>query len=150
MTTTNLTPLTTADRSPLRGVLGLNAATSAAAGLVATIAPAAVTDLFDLRHDRADLIVRVVGIGLIVFAVEVAVTAARNRKTTIARDATLISIADLAWVVSTVVVLATVDLSTAGRLIAGVMGAGVAGFAALQLRLKSIPHETNNRMEYQP
>ena len=124
----------------------MNAVTSAAAGLVAALAPASVSELFGLVHGRGDLIVRVVGIGLIVFAVEVAVTAARHPRATSTRDVALISAGDLAWVVSTVVVLATVDLSTTGRMIAAAMGAGVAALAALQLLLRhGSAHHTDNR-----
>ncbi len=148
MTTTNLNARTTDPRSPLRGVLATNSVTSAAAGLAAAIAPATVGEVLGIVHDRGDLIVRVVGLGLILFAVEVAVTAVRHREATIARDSLLISAADLAWVISTIVVLATVDLSTTGRVIAAVMGVGVATFAALQLRLgRSSIDRTHDRPE---
>lgn len=148
MTTTNINPPATATRAPLRAVLAVNAATSAAVGLLASVAPGTVSDLLGLAHDRADLIVRAIGIGLTIFAVGVASTAARHREATIARDTALISAADIAWVASTVVVLATVDLSFAGRVIAAVMAAAVAAFAAMQLRFGQwSPHRSDNPPE---
>jgi hypothetical protein len=45
--------------------------------------------------------------------------------------------ADLAWVIGTGVVLATMDLTTTGWILAVVMGVGVADFALLQLWFRS-------------
>lgn len=74
---------------------------------------------------------RVVGVCLAVFAVSVAGIAvlsdARRR-----RGALGVTGVDLAWVVATVVVIATADVSALGVVIAVVMGAGVLGFAVLQ------------------
>lgn len=91
------TTLTTSQRSPLRAVLAVNAVTSVSGGLVATLAPNSISELFDLTSVRADLIVRAIGIGLCVFGLDVALTAFRDRKATIARDAALISTVDIAW-----------------------------------------------------
>lgn len=150
MTITITASRTPAQRSPLRAVLGANAVTSVAVGLVASLAPATISELFDLTHDRADLIVRSVGIGLTVFALGVALTAIRYRNATIARGVALISAVDIVWVIATVIVLATVKLSTAGRSIASVMGVGVAAFAALQLGLsRRVSNQPTNQTEHQ-
>lgn len=150
MTTTIAASHTSSQCSPLRAVLAVNAATSLSAGLVTAFAPNTISELFDLTQTRADLIVRTIGIGLCVFAVDVAVTAIRDRTATIKRDTTLISAVDIAWVIATVIVLATVDLSAAGRSIAVVMGIGVAAFAALQLGLRRhLSTQPTNHMENQ-
>ena len=122
--------------SSLRRVLGLNASTSLIAGLMAVVARGATAELLGLDGDRAELVVFLVGIGLVVFAVEVGLTGLRAQESSLARAAGLTSVADIAWVVATVAVLATVDLSRSGQLIGSAMGLGVAAFAALQLRLR--------------
>lgn len=150
MTTTLTISEAVVRRSPLRAVLAVNAVTSASAGLVATFAPNTISDLFDLTHARADLIVRAVGIGLTAFALDVAVTAIRDRTATIQRDTALISAVDIAWVIATIVVLATVDLSTVGRSIGAVMGIGVAAFAAGQLGLRRhLSNQPTSHTEHQ-
>lgn len=63
MTTALTTSHTAAQRSPLRAVLGMNAVTSVSGGLVATLAPNTISELFDLTQTSADLVVRAVGIG---------------------------------------------------------------------------------------
>ena len=70
-------------------------------------------------------------VGLIVFAVDVALGARSPRRLALTALAT--SVADLAWIVATVVVLATVDLTGAGRFVAVAMAVAVLDFAALQL-----------------
>lgn len=122
--------------SLLRRVLVLNAGTSLTAGLAAVVAPSATAELFGLDGDRAKLIIFAVGVGLVVFALDVAFTGLRAGEHVLPRHAGLISAADIAWVVATVVVLATVDLSRTGQLVALAMGLGVAGLATLQLRLR--------------
>lgn len=114
----------------------MNASTSLVAGLAAVIARGEVAGLLGLDGEGAELAILLVGIGLVVFAVDVAFTGLRAADRALARDAGLIAVADIAWVLATVVVLATVDLSQTGQLIAAVMGLGVAVFAALQLRLR--------------
>ena len=114
----------------------INAGTSLLAGLTAVVARKPVVELFGLDGDRAELVVLLVGIGLVVFAVDVAFTGLRSAGDALSRNVALISAADVAWVVATVVVLASVELSTTGRVVAAVMGLGVAAFAALQIRLR--------------
>ena len=131
-----LTGTSSDGRSLLRGVLMINAGTSLLAGLTAVVARKPVVELFGLDGGRAELVVLVVGIGLVVFAAEVAFTGLRSAGDALSRNVALISAADVALVVATVVVLASVELSTTGRVVAAVMGLGVAAFAALQIRLR--------------
>ena len=113
----------------LRTVLAANAATSLAAGVVAVSAAPWLADELGLRNEGWT---RLVGVGLVLFAIDVALVA--GRATRRLRPAALaVSLADLAWVAATVVVLAAVDLTTAGRIVAAVMGIGVLDFALLQL-----------------
>ena len=113
----------------LRTVLGVNAATSLAAGVVAVSAAPWLVDELGLGSEGWT---RLVGVGLVLFAIDVALVAGRStRRLRVA--ALAVSLADLAWVAATVVVLAAVDLTTAGRIVAVVMGIGVLDFALLQL-----------------
>lgn len=73
--------------------------------------------------------------GLVLFALDVALGLRSPRH--LAAVALLTSAADVAWVVATVVVLATVDLTTTGRIAAIVTGIGVLDFALLQLWFRS-------------
>jgi hypothetical protein len=122
------TAATTAERQ-LRAVLALNAATSAAAGLVALVAGGWVADLLDVSTVG---IVRLVGAALVVFALDVALVA-RATPARLRRGAALVSAADAAWVVATVVLVAAGAFGGAGVAVAAVMGVGVADFGALQL-----------------
>lgn len=115
----------------LRLVLTTNAATSVAAGLVAVLAAGWCVDELGLQSEGWT---RVVGAGLVLFAADVAL-GVRSRR--LATTALLTSVADLAWVAATAVVLAAVDLTTAGRVVAVVMGVGVLDFALLQLWFRS-------------
>lgn len=125
----------TSAASPLRLVLGVNATTSGIAGLVSALAPATVVELLGLEGNVNDLAVRVVGIALIAFAADVAFTAARKSGQCLRRASRLIAVADIAWVLATIIVMLSFDLSTVGTAMAAVMAAGVATFAALQLYL---------------
>ena len=113
----------------LRTVLAVNAATSLTAGVAAVSAAPWLVDELGLGSEAWT---RLVGLGLVLFAIDVAVAAAKA--THRLRSAALaVSLADLSWVAATVVVLATVDLTSAGRVVAVVMGLGVLDFALLQL-----------------
>lgn len=113
----------------LRRVLSANATTSAVGGFAGLLAASWWSDTLGIPSVGW---IQLVSIGLIVFAVDVGLVAARA--TASLRSAALaISVADLAWVIGTVVVLATVDLTTTGWVVAVVMGIGVADFALLQL-----------------
>lgn len=112
-------------------VLEVNAATSLAAGAVGLIAGRWSADQLGLDTTTW---VRLVGAGLIVFALAVA-AASRLRGPDLARAARAISAADLAWVAATVAVVASGVLSTGGVVIALVMGLGVLDLGLAQLWL---------------
>ena len=112
-------------------VLEVNAATSLAAGAVGLAAGRWSADRLGLDDT---LWVRLVGAGLILFALAVA-AASRLRGPALARAARLISVADAAWVVGTVAVVAAGVLSTGGVVIAAVMGVGVADLGLAQVWL---------------
>ena len=113
----------------LRTVLAVNAATSLAAGVVAVSAAPWLVDELGLGSEGWT---RLVGAGLVLFSIDVALAAARATRRL--RSATLaVSLTDLVWVAATIVVLATVDLTGAGRVVAVAMGVGVLDFALLQL-----------------
>lgn len=117
----------------LRRVLRANAATSLAAGLVAALAAPWVVDKAGLDGAAADDWTRAVGAGLVVFAAAVALAASRLAGESLRRAAAVISDADIAWVIATVVVVGTADLNGFGRFIAVAMGIGVLDFALLQI-----------------
>ena len=129
-TASTTAPSTAASR--LRTVLSVNAATSLAAGL----AGLAATDRFveELGLQSAGW-TRLVSAGLVLFAIDVALGARSSRH--LATPALVTSVLDVAWVAATVAVLATVDLTGIGRLVAVVMGVAVLDFAVLQLWFRS-------------
>lgn len=112
-------------------VLEVNAATSLAAGAVGLAAGRWSADRLGLDSTTW---VRLVGAGLVVFALAVA-AASRLRGPALARAARLISCADAAWVIATVAVVAAGVLSTGGLVIALVMGVGVLDLGLAQLWL---------------
>lgn len=124
---TTRTGATTA-ASRLRTVLAVNATTSAVAGLVGLLATDRVVDELGLHSAGWT---RLISAGLVLFAVDIAF-GIRSRPR-LATTALVTSVADVAWVMATVVVLATVDLTATGRVAAVVMGIGVLDFALLQL-----------------
>jgi hypothetical protein len=120
----------------LRAVLTLNAATSAAAGLVALAAGGWVADLLDVSTVG---LVRLVGAALLVFAADVLLVA-RATPARLHRWAAVVSAADAAWVVATVALIAAGAFGGTGVVIAAVMGVGVADFGALQMLFRSRMH----------
>lgn len=112
-------------------VLEVNAATSILAGAVGLTAGHWSASRLGLDDTTW---VRLVGAGLILFALAVA-AASRLRGPALARAARLVSAADAAWVVATVAVVATGVLSTGGVVIALVMGLGVLDLGLAQLWL---------------
>ncbi len=143
MTTHTTSPTITSDPArrldPARTlpvVLEANAATSIVAGLVGLAASRWTADRLGLAGTGW---VQLVAAGLVVFALGV-VGASRLRGAALARAARLVSAADAAWVVGTVVLVAASlasgrGLSSTGVAIASVMGLGVADFAVAQLWL---------------
>jgi hypothetical protein len=121
----------TAERR-LRTVLTANAATSVAAGIAGLLAAAWWADTLGI--DRPGL-VQLVSIGLIVFAVDVALVS-RLRRHGLRRWTPLVSVADAAWVAATVVVLAAGAFETAGVVVAVLVGLAVADFGIAQMWLR--------------
>ncbi len=117
----------------LRRVLRANALTSFLTGAIALAAGPWVSRGLGIDHVA---VTRLIGAGLIVFAVDVALLS-RAHPDRLLRDTLLVSAADLTWVAATVVVLFTGILSTAGVLVAVVAGIAVADFAAAQLWLRA-------------
>jgi hypothetical protein len=117
----------------LRRVLAANATTSGAAGIAGLVAASWWSDTLGIPSVGW---IQLVSVGLVVFAIDVALVAARAKKA-LPSAALAISMADLAWVIGTGVVLATMDLTTTGWILAVVMGVGVADFALLQLWFRS-------------
>ena len=126
-TTTTATASSTA-ASRLRTVLTVNAATSLAGGLIGLAATDRLVEELGLQSTGWT---RLVSAGLVLFAIDVALGAQSTRY--LARTALLTSVLDIAWVVATVAVLATVDLTGIGQVVAVVLGLAVADFAVLQL-----------------
>lgn len=117
----------------LRLVLRLNATTSLAGGLIAAIAAGRVSETLGIDHVG---ITRIVGLGLIVFAADIAYLSTRPDPKLLT-ETRLVSAADGAWVVATIVVLAAQILTGTGVLVAVVLGLGVADFAITQLWMRS-------------
>ena len=132
-TTTASVSLPTTDAGRLKAVLLANAVTSLTAGLVAALATEWVVESFGLTSG-AQMWTRLVGVGLVLFALAVGYVALDLEGDTQRRAARLVSAADLSWVVATVIVLVTGSLSTLGAVAAIAMGLGVGDFALLQLR----------------
>ncbi len=126
LTATRTGPASAARR--LRTVLSVNAATSFAAGIAGLTATDRLVDTLGLQSAGWT---RLVSVGLLLFAVDVALGARSPRHLRV--TALVTSVADVAWVAATLVVLATVDLTGTGQLVAVAMGLAVADFACLQL-----------------
>lgn len=122
--TDRFTPLRR-DATRLRNTLRLNAATSLLGGLVAATL-AGPLDRF-LATDQ-QVVVRVVGIGLMVFASATAATAA-SRLRRLQRFAAVVIAADLTWVAGTIATIAANRYSTRGIVVVGLIAAQVTAFA---------------------
>ena len=122
----------------LRFTLGLNAATSAFAGLVGLLAASWTADLLGVE---AVGVVRLVSLALVVFALDVALLERAGRRW-LAPGALAVSVVDLAWVAATLVLVGRGVTDGAGTIVALVMGLGVLDFAVLQLWVRSrlAPH----------
>jgi hypothetical protein len=127
-----LTPnRTTAER--LRNTLRLNALTSALGGLVCVVAGGWTATTLGTGHIS---LVRLVGLGLILFAADVAAVAG-SRTSRLKRWARVVCIADALWIIATIATVAASWYSTAGAVIVSavalMVGAfGLAQFLALQ------------------
>ncbi len=123
--------------SKLRNVLKANAAFSVIGGLVAVTDAPWVSEQTGIDHVA---VTRVVGVGLLVFAPLVAMivlTGSRTDTSRLIRDSLLVSINDFLWVAATIVVLATVELTTAGIVVALLLALMVTDFGVAQLWYRS-------------
>lgn len=117
----------------LRYTLRANAALSFTAGLTAAVFAPWVSETLGIDHVG---LTRAVGIGLMVFAVDVVLIASRPAEQ-VRSWTRLVSAADAAWVAATVAVLAAGVLTTTGTVVAVVLGLAVADFGISQLWLRS-------------
>lgn len=123
------TPSTEQPARRLRAVLAVNATTSFACGVAGLVAAPYWSDTLGIDSTAW---IRIVSAGLVLFAVDVALVAARA-KAWLPGASLAISVGDLAWVAATGVALATVGFTTTGWILATVIGVGVLDFALLQL-----------------
>jgi ribosome-associated toxin RatA of RatAB toxin-antitoxin module len=114
----------------LRNALRLNAATSLAGGLVAAVAPTALDRLLGSGHPGW---VRVVGVGLVVYALDLLVLAG-SRMTRLLRWTPYVVGADVAWVAASIVGIAAGWLSGPGTAVMAAVGLAVGFFAWRQQR----------------
>lgn len=122
----------------LRFVLAVNATTSGLAGLTALTASGRVDRWLDTGHPAW---VRVVGAGLVVFAVAV-VALARSDEQHLRPRAPAVSVADGAWVVASVATITAGWYSTSGAVLVGIIAAVVGTFAIAQMRLSRTLRES--------
>jgi uncharacterized membrane protein HdeD (DUF308 family) len=127
----NMTPTTALQR--LRLVLAANAAFSVVGGAIALLAGSWVSR--DLGIDHVAL-TRILGAGLVLFGVAVALVSRASERRMVP-ESLLISLADAAWVVGTVVVVASGVLTTSGNVVASLIALAVADFGVSQLWFRS-------------
>lgn len=112
----------------LRAVLGVNALVSGLAGLVTATAADPVADLLGTTHTG---VVRVVGIGLVVFAVDLTLLRAGPRRWLVAGSKAVAG-ADAAWSLGTVAVALSGALDPLGVAVVLATGVMTAEFAYLE------------------
>ncbi len=117
----------------LRAVLAVNATTSLACGVAGLVAAPYWSDTLGVDSTAW---IRIVSAGLVIFAIDVAIVAARA-KASLPAAGLAVSMGDLAWVAATVVALFVVDFTTTGWILALVIGVGVLDFALAQLWFRS-------------
>lgn len=119
--------------SRARLALRVNAGFSTVTGLIAIIAAGWVSDRSGVDHT---LIVRLVGVGLLVFAADL-VRQSRLPAEKLPFALLQTSIADLGWIVATPIVIAIVDLTRAGTIGAIAIAAVVLDLAIAQMWVRS-------------
>ena len=122
----------TTESSPLRRlrmVLMTNAATSFAGGAVGLATAPWLSE--ELGFDHVAL-TRLISIGLMMFALDVALLARARAERTVEWSAA-VSVGDFTWVVATIILIASGMLTTAGVVVAVALGLGVLDFGLLQL-----------------
>ena len=115
----------------LRALLRLDAALCAATGALTVAAAPAVADA--LGPDVPTTAVRVVGVALLVWAVDVALLARASGRL-LRRGAAAVGAVNLAWEVATVVLVLAGAFSLGGAVLALAVAAVVGGLGLLQLR----------------
>lgn len=124
----------------LRNTLRMNATTSLLGGLVAALVPGTLDRFLGTGHPGW---VRLVGVGLAVFAIDVLVVAGTTAGTLRRWTAPIVA-ADAAWVLATGVTIAAGWYSTSGAVIVGAVGVMVAALAIRQhlslRKLRRAPH----------
>ncbi len=134
MTTTTESPEQANDEATrrLRLVLRANAGFSALSGTAALVAGGPIADFLGLDQTW---LVRLVGAGLVLFAVGVLAASAKEPPR-LATEALIVSLNDFGWVVGTVVVIALGLLSTGGAVAMGLIGVIVLDFGLAQLHTR--------------
>ena len=123
------TPVRVAEQR-LRNTLRINALTSTLGGLVCVLAGGWTSTTLGTRHAG---LVRLVGLGLVVFAVGVAAVAG-SRVSKLSRWAPVVSTADAVWVVATVATVGAGWYSAIGVAVVGGVALMVGGFGLAQFR----------------
>lgn len=124
-----LTPIRSSAQQ-LRNTLRLNALTSALGGLVCVVAGGWTSTMLGTGHA---VLVRLVGCGLVLFAVGVAAVAGA-RVSRLSRWSPVVTVADAVWVGATAVTMVDVWYSTFGIIVVGLVAVMVAGFGFAQFR----------------
>ena len=114
-------------------VLMTNAATSFAGGALGLAAAPWLSEQLGFDHVA---LTRIISIGLMLFALNVA-WLARSRAERTVRWSAAVSIGDFTWVAATVALIAAGSLTTAGVVVAMVLALGVLDFGLLQLWFRS-------------
>ena len=118
--------------SSARGLLVADAGLCAVTGVLAAALAPAVADL--LGPDVPTVAVRVVGVALVVYALDLALVAARGSATWVRRTALAAAFGNVAWVAATVGLVAAGAFSTAGAVVVLTVAAVVGDVGLLQLR----------------
>ncbi len=124
-----LTPIRSSAQR-LRNILRLNALSSATGGFVCVVAGGWTSTMLGTGHGG---LVRLVGFGLVVFAVDVAAVAG-SRMSKLRRWVPVVSIADAFWVVATAGTVAAGWYSPVGVGVVSAVGVMVGGFGIGQFR----------------
>jgi hypothetical protein len=114
---------------PLRRVLRLDASGAALSGLALVLAAGPLTRLADVAAVGA---VRVIGLGLLVLAVDL-VLLARSRPATLVRYTPWSAMGDVAWMLASFVVAAAVEMNSGARVVVLAQGIAVGGMAVAKL-----------------
>ena len=119
----------------LRIILTANATTSGLAGLTALVAGERVDEWLDTAHSGW---VRVVGAGLVAFALSV-IALSRSNVQSLRRLVPAVSLADGGWVAASIATIIAGWYSSTGAAIIGIIAAIVGTFAITQMRLLRTP-----------